>query len=76
MAWGTGGWLLFPFMNKIGAARAQELRERVVAELTTTFASQYTQEVSLAEALQLDAIALYGKQATGAKFLLLPNKQA
>lgn len=75
-AWGTGGWLLFPFMNKIGAARAQELRERVVAELTTTFASHYTQEVSLAEALQLDAIALYGKQATGAKFLLLPHKQA
>jgi len=76
MAWGTGGWLLFPFLNKIGATRAQELRTRVVAELTTTFASHYTQEVSLAEALQLDAVAVYGKQATGAKFLVVPNKQA
>ena len=76
MAWGTGGWLLFPFLNKIGAARAQELRTRVVTELTTTFASHYTQEVSLAEALQLDAVAIYGKQATGAKFLLVPHKQA
>jgi NADPH2:quinone reductase len=76
MAWGTGGWLLFPFLNKIGAARAQELRERVVGELTTTFASHYTQQVSLAEALQLDAVAVYGKQATGAKFLIVPHKQA
>ena len=74
MAWGTGGWLLFPFLHKIGVARAQALRERVVAELTTTFASHYTQEVSLAEALQLDAVAVYGKQATGAKFLVRPNK--
>ncbi len=74
MAWGTGGWLLFPFLAKIGAARAQELRTRVVAELASTFASHYTQQVSLAEALQLDAVAVYGKQATGAKFLIAPHK--
>jgi len=74
MAWGTGGWLLFPFLQRIGAERAQQLRERVVAELKTTFASHYTQEVSLAGALQLDAVAVYGKQATGAKFLLTPHK--
>ncbi len=76
MAWGTGGWLLFPFLGKIGAARAQELRMRVVAELKTTFASHYTQEVSLAEALRLEAVAIYGKQATGAKFLVVPHKQS
>ena len=74
MAWGTGGWLLFPFLAKIGGARAQELRTRVVAELASTFASHYTQQVSLAEALQLDAVAVYGKQATGAKFLIAPHK--
>ncbi len=73
-AWGTGGWLLFSFLGKIGAARAQELRMRVVAELKTTFASHYSQEVSLAEALQLDAVAVYSKQATGAKFLVVPHK--
>jgi NADPH:quinone reductase len=74
MAWGIGGWLLTPFLEKIGPEAAQRLRERVAAEIKTTFASQYTKEVSLAEALQLDAIHTYGKQATGQKFLVNPNK--
>ncbi len=74
MAWGVGGWLLTPFLQKIGAEAAQKLRERVVAELKTTFASHYTREVSLAEALSLEAIAAYGKQATGEKYLINPAK--
>ncbi|AGU52233.1 putative zinc-type alcohol dehydrogenase [Variovorax paradoxus B4] len=74
MAWGMGGWLLFPFLQKLGDEGVQRLRARVVAELKTTFASHYTREVSLFEALQLDAIGVYGKQATGEKFLLNPNK--
>lgn len=74
MAWGVGGWLLFPFLQKIGPADAQKLRERVAAELKTTFASHYTQVVSLQEALQLSNIAIYGKRATGEKFLINPNK--
>jgi NADPH2:quinone reductase len=74
MAWSVGGWLLTPFLQKIGAAAAQKLRERVVAELKTTFASHYTKEVSLAEALQLDNIAAYGKFGTGEKYLINPNK--
>ena len=74
MAWGVGGWLLTPFLQKIGAEAAQKLRERVVAELKTTFASHYTREVSLAEALSLEAIAAYGKQATGEKYLINPSK--
>jgi NADPH2:quinone reductase len=40
MAWGVGGWLLTPFLVKIGAERAQQLRERVAAEIKTTFASK------------------------------------
>ena len=47
---------------------------RVVAELKTTFASHYTREVSLAEALHLDEIAVYGRRATGEKYLINPNK--
>jgi NADPH:quinone reductase-like Zn-dependent oxidoreductase len=74
MAWGMGGWLLFPFLQKIGAADAARLRARVVAELKTTFASHYTQVVSLQEALQLSNIAVYNKRATGEKFLINPNK--
>ena len=74
MAWGMGGWLLFPFLGKLGDEGTKRLKARVVAELKTTFASKYTREVSLVEALQLDAIGVYGKQATGEKFLLNPNK--
>jgi len=74
MAWGVGGWLLFPFLQRIGAAAAAQLRQRVAAELKTTFASHYSKEVSLAEALQLDTIALYGQRSTGAKVLINPNK--
>ena len=74
MTWGMGGWLLFSFLHKIGPAAAQKLRERVAAELKTTFASSYSNEVSLAGALQLQAIAVYGKRATGAKYLINPNQ--
>ena len=74
MVWGVGGFLLTPFLQKIGFAAAQTLRERVVAELKTTFASHYTKEISLAEALSVEEIALYGKRATGAKYLINPNQ--
>ena len=74
MAWGMGGWLLFPFLQKIGVAGAQKLRERVAAELKTTFASHYTRTVSMAEALTPAAIAIYGQRSTGAKVLIDPSK--
>ena len=76
MAWGVGGWLLTPFLQKIGAEAAQALRQRVLDELKTTFASTYTREVSMAQALTLDAIAVYSKHATGAKFLINPSLDA
>ncbi|GAA4351043.1 zinc-binding dehydrogenase [Variovorax defluvii] len=74
MAWGMGGWLLFPFLAKIGPEEAAKLKARVAAELKTTFASHYTKEVSLREALRLEEIAVYAKQATGEKYLLNPNR--
>ncbi|WP_027567110.1 zinc-binding dehydrogenase [Bradyrhizobium sp. URHA0013] len=74
MAWGVGGWLLFPFLMKIGQADGARLRQRVVDELKTTFASHYTKVVSLSEALDPANIAVYAKRATGEKFLINPNK--
>ena len=73
MAWGIGGWLLTAFLQKIGPGAAQKLRERVAAEIKATFASHYDKEISLAEALRLEEIAVYGKQATGKKYLINPN---
>jgi NADPH2:quinone reductase len=74
MSWGVGGWLLTPFLQKIGMKAVQALRERVVAELKTTFASHYTKEISLSEVLQLDNIRVYSKFGTGEKYLVNPNK--
>ena len=74
MAWGMGGWLLFPFMQKVGADKLQALKQRVASELKTTFASRYTRKVSLAQALQLDTIAAYNKRATGEKYLIDPSR--
>lgn len=75
MAWGIGGWLLTPFMKRIGPAAAQQLRERVAREVTTTFASTYTRQVSLPEMLSLEAIHEYGKLATGEKYLVTPQQR-
>jgi len=72
-AWSLGGWLLTPFLQKVGPQAAQQLRERVAAEIRTTFASSYTRTVSLREMLSLEAIAVYGAQATGQKYLVNPN---
>ncbi len=74
MAWGIGGWLITPFLQKIGPAAAQRLKQRVATELKTTFASAYAGEVSLVEALDLKSIAVYGQVATGHKYLINPNK--
>ena len=74
MTWGMGGWLLFPFLQKIGPAGALALKQRVAAELKTTFASHYAGAISLAGALRLEAITAYGSRATGAKFLIEPSK--
>ena len=72
--WSMGGWLLTPFLQKIGFKAAQKLRERVAAEIKTTFASTYTKRITLAEALRLQEIAIYSKQATGEKYLIEPNR--
>ncbi len=73
-SWAVSGFLLTPFIAKIGPEALQALRARVVAELTTTFASHYTREISLIEALDMTNLAAYNKRATGEKFLICPHK--
>jgi NADPH2:quinone reductase len=74
LQWGLGGWLLTPMIGRIGMERFGQMRQRVAAEINTTFASHYTQEISLAEMLQPEIIRGYAKQATGAKYLVNPHK--
>ncbi len=73
LAWGIGGWLLLPFLAKAGLPEVMRLRARVVAELTTTFASKYSAEVSLAQAIEPTTVAAYAKRATGSKYLITPS---
>ncbi|TPG12141.1 zinc-binding dehydrogenase [Sphingomonas oligophenolica] len=74
MAWGVGGWLLTPFLGRIGGEGMMRLRQRVSDELKTTFASHYTATISLADALKPDVIAAYAKRATGEKYLIDPSR--
>ena len=73
MAWGVGGWLLPNFLAKAGEEVGNRLRARVADELKTTFASHYTDEISLAEVLQADVVAKYNAKSTGQKFLVCPQ---
>lgn len=73
MAWGVGGWLLPNFLAKVGSDVGTRLRARVAEELTTTFASHYTNEISLAEVLQADVVKKYNAKVTGSKFLVCPQ---
>jgi len=74
MAWGVGGWLLMPFLAKVGPAEAEKLRQRVSREIKTTFASQYTSVISLAEALSLPTLLAYNRKSTGEKYLIDPTR--
>ena len=73
LAWGIGGWLVRNRLATFAPADVQRLRTRVASELTTTFASHYTKEISLAEMLDLDVMRRYAKMATGDKYLVTPN---
>lgn len=73
MAWGTGGYLLTYFLQKIGAEGRERLRKRVMAELKTTFASHYTDEISLRDALDIETLKTYNAKKTGEKYLINPT---
>jgi NADPH2:quinone reductase len=76
MKWGLGGWLLTYFLQEVGPEEAGRLRQRVADELKTTFASHYTAEISLLEALRPEVIAAYNRKTTGEKYLINPAKGA
>ena len=73
-SWAVGGWLLTPFLQKAGIETALRLRKRVADELTTTFASRYTQTIGLAEALKPEIVEAYNRKATGEKYLIDPSR--
>ena len=73
LSWSVAGWLLMPFLGKLGAEGAERLRQRVADEITTTFASRYGLRISLDEAVDPDVARRYGRMASGDKALLTPH---
>jgi NADPH:quinone reductase-like Zn-dependent oxidoreductase len=72
-SWGLSGFLLTPFLTKIGAEGAERLRQRVRDELTTTFASHFKARISLEQALTREVALAYNARATGEKYLIVPH---
>lgn len=72
LTWSVSGWLLTPFLAKMGDD-AQRLRQRVADEITTTFASSYGMRLTLDEAVAPENVQRYAKIATGDKALITPN---
>jgi NADPH2:quinone reductase len=71
--WTLSGWLLTPFLQQAGMETAMRMRQRVLANITTTFASKYKRKVNLEEMLTKNAVLDYRAMKTGEKYLVVPN---
>ncbi|MFC3631327.1 zinc-binding dehydrogenase [Paracoccus angustae] len=71
-SWSVGGWLLFRALQRLEPATVERMRQRVVEERTTTFASHYTARITLEQALEPETVAAYVRKATGEKYLITP----
>lgn len=73
MSWAVGGWLMPRFLERIGPELVGRMGARVAAELSTTFATEFTDRVTLSEALRPAAFSGYTRPRTGTKYLVTPN---
>jgi NADPH:quinone reductase-like Zn-dependent oxidoreductase len=74
MTWGIGGWLLMRFLGKLDVKDVLAMHKKVADEINTTFALNFSDEISLEEAMQPANIARYNAKKTGEKFLINPSK--
>jgi NADPH:quinone reductase-like Zn-dependent oxidoreductase len=70
--WTLSGWLLTPFLQQAGMETVMRMRQRVLENLTTTFASSYKAKVDLEGMLTRQAILDYKQMKTGVKYLVTP----
>ncbi|UUZ64612.1 zinc-binding dehydrogenase [Polaromonas sp. P1-6] len=74
-SFGVSGFLLMPYLEKIGPEASSQLKRRVMSEIKTTFASTYGRVIPLTELLSLENVRAYSQRITGDKFLIVPNKE-
>lgn len=73
MLWDLRHWAMPQTLARVTPERVGEMQQRVLAGLASTFASHYARELSLAEALEPDALRAYARMATGKKVLINPT---
>jgi hypothetical protein len=73
MLWELRNWAMTQTLAQAGPERAAQMLQRVLAGLTTTFASHYTREISLAQALDPAIMLAYSRMTTGEKYLINPS---
>jgi hypothetical protein len=59
-------------LARIDPKRVAELRQRVLRELETTFASRYGRTIALADVLRREVMLGFSGQKTGGKYLIKP----
>lgn len=74
MQWSCGGYLLTPQLQKHGMEKLAQMQARVADEIKTTFASNVTDTLSLAEAIDPENIARFMPKKTGEKYVIEPQK--
>jgi hypothetical protein len=62
------------FLGKLAPTQVAELHKKVADEISTTFASSFTEELSFIEAMQPETIHKYNAKKTGEKYLITPSK--
>ncbi len=73
LLWEVGAWVMPPVLEHIGPEKTAQLTGRILDNPTTTFASPYAREVSLAEVLRRDTLVACSRLATGQKYLINPT---
>src|SRR4051812_5291871 len=74
LTWGVGGYLLTNARARLGGEAIGRMRARIRAEAKTTFASSYAQTIGLRDVLAPEAMAVFARRSTGAKYLIDPTR--
>ena len=72
--WGIGGFLLTTALGRLGGEVIGRMRARIVAEMKTTFASEYAETIGLGDVLALDNLTAIARRGTGSKYLIDPSR--
>ena len=74
MAWSVGGWLLFQRLGRMAPDTVAAMKARIVAGLDTTFATEFSAEISLTDVMRAEYVEAIAKRRTGEKFVINPKR--